>query len=325
MPIKRNPDATSGAKLLKLFRRLLLNGRKHYLQELAQWLDCSPQTVMRLVAEIEREIGTSLETGQDQRRRWYRILPQTGQPFGMHCEEIRYIALCKELAAPYLPKQILKRIDTSISHLFLTLMEPSSAGDKENVYAFFSKGHIDYTPHFKHLELLEQAIAEKQICRILYRASGRQEAREHCVLPLRLVSMNNALYLIGAAPTEDMTNIRYHTNMAIHRIQKLELTQARYTAALPEEDADNLFGLPWHEPRTFHIHFNPGKPSDYVRERVWSNSQVMHPLADGSLLLQITTRSEPELLAWVRSFGPEARLLTQVEAQALLSLQDKGQ
>jgi hypothetical protein len=34
----------------------------------------------------------------------------------------------------------------------------------------------------------------------------------------------------------------------------------------------------------------------------------MNELDDGGLELTITTRSEPELLAWARSFGEEAEL-----------------
>ena len=32
-------------------------------------------------------------------------------------------------------------------------------------------------------------------------------------------------------------------------------------------------------------------------------------LEDGGVLLELTTRSEPEVMAWVRSFGEEATLL----------------
>ncbi|MBO4300622.1 MAG: WYL domain-containing protein, partial [Desulfovibrio sp.] len=49
--------------------------------------------------------------------------------------------------------------------------------------------------------------------------------------------------------------------------------------------------------------------ADYVRERIWAESQKMEDTEDGGVLLEITTRSEPELMAWVRSFGDKAILL----------------
>lgn len=321
MALKKNSDATPGAKLLKLFRRLLVNGRKHYLQELAEWLVCSPQTVLRLAAEIEREIGTHLETGQDRRKRWYRIRPRTVHLSGVDCEEIRYLTLCRELAAPYLPEQVKQRIDESISSLSLTLLDPAVTGINNSAYAFFSKGRIDYTPHFEQLAILEKAITEKRICRVIYRAAGKEQAREHCLVPLRLISMNNALYLIGVSLEEDLRTIHHHITMAIHRIREVRQTTMCSTCELPVDTGENFFGLPWHEPRTFYIKFTQGKVSDYVRERIWSNSQVIHELSDHSVLLEITTRSQQELMAWTRSFGPDAELLSQDDAQALLSLQ----
>ena len=55
-------------------------------------------------------------------------------------------------------------------------------------------------------------------------------------------------------------------------------------------------------------HFKAGEAADYVSERIWSDSQKIEKQDDGSVVLQITTSSEPELMAWVRSFGEEASL-----------------
>lgn len=38
MPKKLDSDATSGAKLLKLFRKLMAEGKKHFLSDLAREL-----------------------------------------------------------------------------------------------------------------------------------------------------------------------------------------------------------------------------------------------------------------------------------------------
>ena len=49
--------------------------------------------------------------------------------------------------------------------------------------------------------------------------------------------------------------------------------------------------------------------ADYVRERIWATNQQIEDCEDGGLILTLTTRSEPELRAWVRSFGDAAVLL----------------
>ena len=55
------------------------------------------------------------------------------------------------------------------------------------------------------------------------------------------------------------------------------------------------------------------KSADYVRERVWARQQRLEECPDGSLILEITTTSEPELMSFVRSFGEEATLLSKAD------------
>jgi predicted DNA-binding transcriptional regulator YafY len=119
--------------------------------------------------------------------------------------------------------------------------------------------------------------------------------------------MNGALYIVGAGMTEDFAAVRHPTTLAIHRITDLTLTERRFDFDPPEAEPD-AFGLPWHEPRSFRVRFKPGKATDYVRERIWADEQKMEDLEDGGLLLEVTTRSEPEFMAWVRSFGEDASM-----------------
>ena len=100
--------------------------------------------------------------------------------------------------------------------------------------------------------------------------------------------------------------------LAVHRIQEVTLTDHFSTVAVPEP-SPGTFGLPWHEPRHFRIRFAPGKVADYVRERIWADEQRLEDLPDGGVLLEITTCSEPELHAWIRSFGDSAELLDAAE------------
>lgn len=71
--IKLDKDASKGIKLLKLFQLLMLDSRKHYQTDLADYLDCSAQTVIRLIKDIEELIGPDLLSGTEDRRRWYQI------------------------------------------------------------------------------------------------------------------------------------------------------------------------------------------------------------------------------------------------------------
>lgn len=307
MPPKIDPDTTPGVKLLRLFRKLMLDGRRHLQGDLAEEFQCSPQTIIRLAAEIEAVVGISLETGIENRRRWYQIRTISRSRLGLDFEEIRYLSVCRDMASASLPEQIRKRVDETIFNLSLLMSDQDFASRdqaQKPQFAFFSKGKIDYTPHFSTLEKLSQAAEKRRICLVQYKAAGKQESKEHRFAPSRIISMSGALYVLGSGLTEDFSEMRHLTNLAVHRIEDVTLLERTFNFDFPEASPDE-FGLPWHEPRTFQIRFNPGKAAEYVRERTWADKQEISEHVDGGLTLTITTRSEPELMAWVRSFGDE--------------------
>lgn len=310
MPEKIDQDSSPSVKLLRVFRKLLLNGQRHYQTDLASEFQCSPQTIIRIMADIESVIGANLEYGLDNRRKWYRISSPSPKLLGLEFEELRYLSVCRDLAAQTLPEQILSRVDDTIFNLSVQMAErgiQSEASQQEPLITFFSKGKIDYGPFFPHIEKLLAAIEQQHVCLIRYKAAGASGTKEHRFAPHRLVSMNQALYARGATLADDYSTVRDFFNLAIHRIQDVVLTDKSFAVDFPAIEADS-FGLPWHEPRTFRIHFKAGKAADYISERIWSDTQKIEKQDDDSVILQITTCSEPELMAWVRSFGEEACL-----------------
>jgi hypothetical protein len=311
MPRKKDQDSTPGAKLLRLFRRLMFDGNRHYQTELADWLKCSPQTIIRLIQEIESIVGLNLETGMDCHRRWYQMKSSAGGRLGMEFEEVRYLSLCRDLANNVLPMEVLERIDKTLFNLSLMVTEENSVVDQKRSkqLIFFNKGYIDYNPFREIIERLLYAQENRVICTIKYKASGRflEDTREHIFAPGKLISLSNALYVVGASLKEDNT-FKYWTNLAIHRVMQLSLTDSMFNFEIPLPDP-NTFGFPFHAPKTFRIRFRPGSPADYVRERIWAEEQSMTEEKDGALILTITTRSELELMSWVRSFGEECEIL----------------
>lgn len=308
MPQKIDPDATPGIKLLRLFRRLFLDGRRHYQQDLAEELHCSAQTIIRMISEIESVVGVALHSGYDNRRRWYQYVAASGcRTLGLNFEELRFLGICREMASEILPKPVLERLDASLEHLALHLADPSHTNLGKQ-FTFYAKGRIDYTPHAAHIEKLIGAAQERRVCLVRYKAPGRETAREHRFLPVRIAAMNNALYALGGQVGTQCDVVERPCNLAIHRVHDVIMTDKHLSFSLPEEG--NSFGLPWHEPCTFTIRFS-SKVAEYVRERVWADEQHMEDISDGGLLLTLTTRSKPELDAWVRSFGEDAVIVLQ--------------
>ena len=306
MPPKLDPDTTPGVKTLRLFRKLLLDRRRHYQSDLAAELQCSPQTVGRLANEIETVIGAALHSGLDNRRRWYQYIVNDGHSLGLDYEELRFLSICREMASGILPDPVLKRVDDSLRHLALHMADPHNISPQKH-FSFNAKGRIDYTPHVEHIEKLVTASAQGMCCELTYRAPGRETPKEHLFVPARIVAMNNALYVVGFIVDADTCMPERPCNMAIHRIRSLVTTGRRVRQPLPQIDEAG-FGLPWHEPREFCIRFSP-RVADYVREREWAAGQRVETMADGSITLTLTTCAEPELAAWVRSFGEDAAFI----------------
>lgn len=313
MQPKLNADATTAEKTLRLYQKLLLDGRRHFQTDLADYLNCSAQTVMRLIAEIEGVIGACLVTGLEKHRRWYQIRSISRNMLGLDFEELRYLAICRDLAAPYLSEKVQQRVDENIFNFSMLMADPEYA-EREKVQkrqvGYISKGWIDYTPYFGFLEKLVKAMDERKICLVRYKSLSSRSSKEHCFAPDRIIAMNNALYVIGVGVTQDFRQIRFLTNLAIHRIKEVTLTDRTWKFEIPQEDI-GMFGLPWHEPRKFRIRFNSGRVAAYVQERIWSEKQKLKKQPDGSLILEMESRSTPEVEAWVRSFGDGAQLLEQ--------------
>jgi hypothetical protein len=145
------------------------------------------------------------------------------------------------------------------------------------------------------------------------RLSPRQKTpvTQSPLAPRRMVGMSNAPYVIGADLTDNLLEIRHLSNLSVHRILDVILTERKYRMELPEASPDE-FGLPWHEPHNFRIFFKPGKAVDYVREGIWSENKRFVENDDESLSLELTTRSEPELQAGVRSFGDAVCMVNKI-------------
>ena len=316
MPRKRTTDNTSGKRLLEMFLKLLVDGRRHFQSDLAGEFQCSHQTILRMAKEIESVVGHNLESGLENSRKFYRLRGIRRSMLPIEYEELRYLSICRDLAGPILPGEVAKRLNNTILNLSI-LMADSAFEHREKIQkgqvSFFSKGHIDYTPHQGVIERLLQAIEERLVCLVHYQASGKEAAREHRVLPGRLLSQNSALYLLGSILTP-RNELKNQVTMAVHRIRELDVTDKRSEIPLPQADP-GLFGLPWHEPRPVRIQFLPGKVVDYVRERTWSTEQKIEDLPDGGIILEMMSQSDEELMSFVRSFGEKARLLDSPAAQ----------
>ncbi|MBI9109960.1 YafY family protein [Maridesulfovibrio ferrireducens] len=312
MPKAINPDSSPGSKLIRLFIKLMLEGKKHYQSDLAMDIECSPQTIIRLIAEIEAVIGSSLEVGNVGKRKYYQLKSLSARrTLGLDFEELRYLSLCHDFAAQHLPQHISARVEKTIFSLSALMADPDFARREETQtqqVSFSPKGYIDYEKHFSSIEKLIDAAHNKLACLIEYKSSFRKDSKIYYYAPGKIVSMNSALYVQGYKLSKDFTEQLRATTFAIHRIQEVTKTDKHFKFDASIDD-EGCFGMKWHEPRTFRIQFDE-KAADYVRERIWCDNQKIEELEDGGIVLKVNTVSEPELMSWVRSFGDNAHIIS---------------
>lgn len=311
MPQKKN-ETKYGYKLLDLFISLMVNGNKQYLSDLATKYNCSKSTILNLTNDIEKVIGNNLETGIKNRKRWFHIASYNSrQTFALDFDELRFLHLYKDLAQKMLPTEAAKRIDSTIMNLSCLLSDrdyPDRHNAQQQQVWFSTKGYIDYSKHQNEINTLLNAIADKAYCYVTYTPAGLTASKQYFYAPERIIFSNNAYYVLGhKVSRKDKQEIR-PTSFAIHRIKEVTPTYQTFSY---EFDENNLgyFGLKWHDPKQFVIHFS-AKVAPYIKERIWSSQQEIHDKDDGSITLKLVSTGEPELLAWVRSFGEDASVIT---------------
>jgi predicted DNA-binding transcriptional regulator YafY len=156
---------------------------------------------------------------------------------------------------------------------------------------------------------LIEAIAERRLCQVTYRAPrpGGHPTR-FVLLPLRLFAHDGAVYLYAHVPRHDQV-----ITLNLHRL--LRLTVQEQTGKPPadfrpeqwESSAFRVFSS-LKEAVAYRLRFS-AEVAPYIRERVWHPSQVLRELPAGGLELTFSCSPSYEGTAWVSSWGKNVEVL----------------
>ncbi|MBK1665077.1 hypothetical protein CKO38_16835 [Rhodospirillum rubrum] len=274
-------------------------------------LECSEQTVERIVKDINHALSADLEIIKITKNNkiCYQLISHKEEDIpGFSFEEVRYLATCRDLAAPYLPEAVIGRINHSLINLALHLEERQRHLVSGAPITFANKGYIDYGPHAETIKTLNDAIARRCVCDVRYRPTNERTVKTHRYAPGRIVAMNGVFYVQGHHLDEGSLLPGRSMTFLLHRITQIA-PSGEYFQFNAFEDASRAFGLKWHEPMRRQIHV-AADAADYVRDRIWSADQTIEEQDDGGIILSVTTTSEKELQAWVWSFGGLAEIIT---------------
>jgi len=154
----------------------------------------------------------------------------------------------------------------------------------------------------------------KRVCKISYQAIMETKPKTHAILPLKLFSHKDTIYLharIHIANGRKGKEMEFDPLLAVHRIRKAEMTDAIYKYPEDynfEKIYNKNFGIIKDEAFKVVVEFT-GWAARYVSERIWSPDQKIEKAGKNKILLEFTASSEPEIISWVLSFGEEARLI----------------
>ena len=314
MPKKIDMDKTHGQKVIALFSRLLFSGRKYSLSELSELLNCSKQTVLRLVGDINSAYSVIIDEEIVGRQKFYSIpkLPKPLPLMSLTKNEYMTMQMCKAFTQYLLGDEMFDEATRALDKSQAMLSKPESLLSKP--FAVFRPGRIDYTPHQENIRKIIVAMDQKRVVQIEYKSPDRPTPSHFFVKPLKLFSYHNALYLHARqakTPGEKYKNPKYDPLLAVHRIKKVEMTEIHYE--IPANyDFHKFFskgyGVIKSDLFEVEIQFTVFAAS-YVEERVWNDDQKIVKNNDGSISLIFMASSIPEVVSWILSFDREALVI----------------
>lgn len=314
MPDKQNVYRSYGEKLISLFARLLFSGESYSLTELSRMLECSKQTVLRLVENIHMAYGVELEELFQGNRKYFRIKkPAKGTPVLCLTEmEMNVLSMCRAFAEHLLGRKQFEEATQALLKTSALLSQERKPSLK--YFASFRPGTIDYTPHHETMRTLIQAMEERRVCKLIYRATYGAKSKTFYIKPLKIFSHKDTVYLharLARTPGKPYKEPDFDPLLAVHRINEVEMTDKLFE--FPKDyDFEKVFNREFGviKDKAFEVEVQfKGWAAKYVTERTWSPNQKIIEDGSGKIRLSFVTASEEELTAWLLSFGEEAILL----------------
>lgn len=316
MPPKKNPDGNPTRNAVTLFGILLFSGRAYSLKRLAEILECSRQTVLRLVDQIEMSGQANIRKWTENGQSYYQIKAPASRPRAtLSPVEIEQLVMCREWLQHLLPQGIRQSLEHATEKSAVLLENYETRPDALTPLGQSAvKGRIDYNGFENILEILATSIRKRQVVEAVYKSAQRDEPKTHILIPARLVAFHEALYVRGWIVTpRGVPEATSAITLAVHRLQSVTPTRRSLPedalSDLPPVDENGYFGMAQQRaPFEVRARFSGGG-ARYVRERQWSQNSTKEDEADGRLVMTFTAQSELEVVKWILGFGVEAEIL----------------
>lgn len=306
--------ASPSEKLIALYSLLLFSRYPLSLTYISEHLQCSKQSVLRLIERIENS-GYGRITREKKGRETVYILskPRNLPKISINSEGLYQLALCRNFLMNMLPQKMKMNIDALIQETSAYLSDEPVTEDFLSVGDVYTKGSVDHTPYQNILDTIIEAIRKHRVCKIIYSPTANTGEKLYYLAPHRITAFHDNLYVIGRLVTDKgvAEPVNDHNNtFLLHRFKNAEITH-RNTDLVPliTENSEGAFGWcdggPVFEAK---IRFKK-EVAAYVTSRTWSNKQKVEYLENGDFILTMSVRSRNELVSWVLGFEDRAELL----------------
>ena len=313
MPEKHDLYQSYGEKLIGLFVRLLFSGERYSLTELARILNCSKQTVLRLIDNIRKSYGITIEDTKEGNKNYYRIKKPSAslRNIPLTEAELQALQLCKSFTQHLVGKKLYEEATRAIFKSKTALGQEGKISEC-NFSAMFP-GTIDYTPQHQIIHTLIDAMEKRRVCKLTYHAIEANRPKTYHIKPIKLFSYNNAMYLHAQKakePGKPYKTPKYDPLLAVHRMKAVEMTNINFHPE-PfdfEKTFNQHFGVMKDEVFNVEVEFS-GWAASFIAERKWSPNQEIVKKGKNKVILKFTASSVPEVKSWLLSFGDNAKLI----------------
>jgi len=315
MPNKKDPDATYGQKLIRLFAELLFTGRRKSLTDLSKMLNCSKQTVTRLVDDITKMYSVVIHQEIVDRQKVFWIERPKKMPLiTMSSDEITALEMGLAFARNLLGEAYGQNAKTGLQKN-MSLLPEDEAQSWPHEFFSLADGQIEYTQFQEMLDKLMKAKSEQKVCLVQYQKLMADEPKEVHIMPLTIFSHKDTIYIhsryctkAGLPDEEKDADLM----LPLHRFQDVKVLDTTFD--YPKnfdfmEAFSGSFGLIHKKVFKAEVEFT-GWSARYISERKWSADQKIVKKRGGSgIRLEFSASSDSELIGWVLSFGDEARVV----------------
>jgi len=318
MPSKQETYRSYGEKIISLFVRLLFTREVLPDSFGAELLQCSKQTVLRLLDDLKRAYRIELEERYDGNRKYVRLHRPEHRPLPMTLSEMEFnlLLMCRDFTAHLLGESLFQEATRALEKSQVLL--PGDGTRSERHFAVFRPGTIDYTPHQATIKTLIQAMEERRILKLGYKPPEESRAKIRYVKPLKLFSHRETMYLhtrLARDPGKHGPAPDYEPLLAVHRIEAAALTE-RYYEFPKDYDFEAAFNQHFGviKGKSFEVEaefYDWAAP--FAAERIWSPDQHVVRMDGHTLRITFTASSEWEVLSWILSFREDAKLIRPVK------------